>query len=150
MDVETKEFVPLHTDTKREKNWMPIPGENLHFLYSTKPWVILSSSGDVILKEEGSQRWSGSSQFVEFDGKWLGVVHKRSIPGIYEHAFVLMDESLTLNRFSKPFYFHKPQIEFCAGLSKSGDDFVLSYGVMDREAWICNVSRETVYDLLKK
>jgi hypothetical protein len=150
MDLETKEFVPLHTDTLREKNWMPIPGESLNFLYSTKPWVVLSSSGDVILTEEGSQKWSGSSCFIPFDGKWLGVVHKRRIPGVYDHAFVLMNSDLTLNRFSKPFHFHKEQIEFCAGLDQQGEDFILSYGVMDREAWLARVSRETIYDYLKK
>jgi hypothetical protein len=110
----------------------------------------LSSSGDVHLTEPGTEKWSGSSQFIEFDGKWLGVVHRRRIPGVYEHAFVLMNSDLTLNRFSKPFNFHKDQIEFCAGLGRNGDDFVLSYGIMDREAWLCTVSRETIHEYLKK
>lgn len=150
MDLETKQFVPLHTDQMREKNWMPIPSEELSFLYSVSPWVILNSSGEIQSQSVGpGTAWSGSSQFIPFDGKWLGVVHRRVKKGSYVHAFVLMNEDLSFNRLSKPFVFHKDQIEFCAGLDRQGDDFVLSYGVMDREAWICRVSKETVLEYLR-
>ena len=148
MDLETQKWVPLHTDQMREKNWMPIPGKDLFFLYSVTPWVVLAKNAEIVKKSPGpGTNWSGGTCFVPYGNQWIGVVHRRSAPGIYHHAFVLMDDDLSFSKISKPFIFHKEQIEFCAGLDVQGNDFVLSYGVMDREAWIVKVSRETVKGL---
>ena len=151
MHLNSKEWVPLHTDTKREKNWMPlVRGDELFFLYSTSPWVVLNQRAEVELSSPGTgKKWSGSSCFIPFEGKFLGVVHRRQNKRVYEHAFILVNEDLTFNRISKPFYFHKPQIEFCAGLDQRGDKFYLSYGIMDREAWISEVEKNVILELLE-
>jgi len=86
----------------------------------------------------GTGRLRGGSQAVRVDGGWIVLVHDVAFPGagnrMYLHRFVMFDENLQLVSMSDPFYFEKLGIEFCAGLTKVGDNLVASYAVNDGSA----------------
>jgi glycosyltransferase involved in cell wall biosynthesis len=140
---------------QHEKNWIPaVVGEALYFIYSNDPTRILDKDAcDVYrsIPEEAAERFSGSSQAINFDGGWLAVLHERdksphSKGRFYQHRFAWYSANFELQKISHPFYFHKKGIEFNTGLAwhLDGTRLLLSYGVDDRESWIATVSAEDV------
>jgi hypothetical protein len=110
---------------------------------------------------------------VPFDGGWLAVVHEvhrpkqfderkhnplmssfwppvivdpvaPHVPVVYLHRFAMFDADLQNVRLSRSFHFRKLGIEFCAGLVAQGSSCLLSFGVADNEAWLAEVSSETI------
>jgi hypothetical protein len=64
-------------------------------------------------------------------------------------------------RLSPPFVFHDKQIEFAAGLAYFPDEYVdhepdgegllmASFGVMDREAWVCVLDLQEVLRFIEE
>lgn len=65
-------------------------------------------------------------------------------PVVYLHRFAKFDVGLTSVRLGTPFFFKQIGIEFCAGLVKQGAGVVASFGVADKEAWLAEITAETV------
>lgn len=144
---------------RHEKNWMPIAG--------LSEWVYAAwEEGRVAIVREVNGRWQieprgpspriargfrGGSQLVQLDdGSRLCVIHEVAHDAglrIYEHRFVRFDaEVSTILGVSPPFFFTEHRaIEFCCGLARHHDDFLLTWGVRDAEAW---VGRAPVSDVL--
>jgi glycosyltransferase involved in cell wall biosynthesis len=140
---------------RHEKNWIPaVDGEDLRFIYASDPTRVLDQdAGDVArsIPAVAAERFSGSSQAINFDGGWLAVVHERDKSPqngrrFYQHRFAWYSATFELQKVSRPFYFHKKGIEFNAGLAwdPDGASLLLSYGVDDAESWIATVSAEDV------
>jgi hypothetical protein len=52
-------------------------------------------------------------------------------------------------RISRPFFFRNRNIEFCAGLAQGFDDnLLLSFGFNDNEAWLAEVTPDTIRKML--
>jgi hypothetical protein len=121
---------------KPEKNWMPfVENGELFAVYSTSPLEIVSlEDGSVVKEGPGlTEKWSGGSQLIPYQGGFLGVVH-RHVNRVYEHAFIALNgNSLEL---SPPFRFFGERVEFCAGLTQHDNSLCLSFGVMDREGYL--------------
>lgn len=138
MDLETLEYRTFPTQ-RREKNWMPfVEDGHLRVVYSTSPLIIWDLSErlpEVVWEGPGlTEFWSGGSQLIPYQGGFLGVVH-RHFNRVYEHAFVgLNGRSIEL---SPPFRFFGESVEFCAGIEDLGNEILLSFGVMDRDGYIC-------------
>jgi len=138
---------------RHEKNWMPfVYGGSLHFVYSVDPLLVLHY-------DEASRRVQplpadigapgstirGGSQLVPYGDGFLAVVHEMLAPGPrYLHRFVRFDREVRPVRTSEPFFFQQLGIEFCTGLAPVGDEFVLSYGVNDRQPRLAVVSKDVV------
>ncbi len=71
-------------------------------------------------------------------------------PVVYLHRFALFNQKLETVEFSDPFFFTKLGVEFASGLTWFEDQLVAAFGVADREAWIVEISTETVDMLLLK
>lgn len=140
-----------------EKNWMPIPDEELHYAYRLDQIV----SGDVVKlayqrnhPPVAVDNISGGSPLIRFRNGWLGIVHEAIDPGdyrrVYIHRWVWFSADYTLRRLSVPFCFHERQIEFAAGLAlhPNMDELVVSYGVRDCEARIARVDANEVSAML--
>lgn len=135
----------------REKNWMPfVENGRLFAVSSTSPLVIVDLDDGSIVKEGPglTEKWSGGSQLIPYQGGYLGVVHRHTTdeslpPGfnrVYDHAFILMNGySLEL---SPPFRFFGERVEFCAGISQYEGSLCLSFGVMDKEGYLAWVGLE--------
>jgi tetratricopeptide (TPR) repeat protein len=148
--------------SRHEKNWMPVAAGDdiLRFVYSTSPTVLLrydDETGIVLPEREQlappvARAFSGGSQVVPFDDGWLCLIHEsvRFDDGgrVYTHRWLWFDAEWRLTLLSPPFIFLELGVEFAAGLTRRGDELVVSYGVWDREAWLATVALAEVRALL--
>jgi hypothetical protein len=150
---------PLHGfgDQLHQKNWMPMPGDSLRWLYSCSPAFVVQAATDsgLLHVESGvhpdlaCEHWRGGGHMVPWADGWLGIVHEaRDTPRgrHYLHRWILTDAQGVMQRHSLPFYLIKPGIEFAAGLTwhHSGTQLVLSLGVDDSQAWLIRIAHTDV------
>jgi hypothetical protein len=87
------------------------------------------------------------------DGGRLLLIHEVSVQGLryYLHRFVRVDPDWRIDRVSRPFFFRNRGVEFAGGatLTHEGTDLLITYGVEDREAWLCRIPLAGVLDLLR-
>lgn len=139
---------------EHEKNWAPLvtPNGQQFFMYRLDSTVdnqgVVTKIIDLPI-DVG--HISGGSQFIHMAGLYLGVVHVANVRAdnhqrYYFHRFVLLDKEFKLVKISQPFTFRDRQIEFCSGLCRhpNGKEFVLSYGIKDRQACFATVGIEDV------
>lgn len=156
----------------REKNWVPwsYNGELL-LIYSYDPLVIVrvdTATGACTEVQRWTPpfhaaRWKGSTAPVPWrDGSWVMLVHETAyMPGngaweysVYAHRLVELGlPSLTMSRYSRPFTWERAGqsgacVEYAAGLARSGNGLIVTYGVEDREAAWAKIPAETVEALL--
>jgi tetratricopeptide (TPR) repeat protein len=119
-----------------EKNWLAIPDDcklveekaagKTNFIYGWNPMEIgaVNEAGDKLeihTKYDTPRifnRFRGSSQLCEYEGKYYCVVHfvKYSTPRVYYHSVVRFDkETLRPEAYSAPFCFKQTAIEYCLG-----------------------------------
>lgn len=134
-----------------EKNWMPLSVRGkLAWIYSLDPTCVLPAD-----HSDPSPLWDcpfalehlRGGAVIAFDDGYLCVMHEAIDTDegrIYLHRFVKLSEDFHVKSVSPTWVFAHHGIEFCAGLVLDGDDFVISYGIDDREAWITRVAVEDV------
>jgi tetratricopeptide (TPR) repeat protein len=145
----------LRTPRLYEKNWMPIEGSSIRFMY--RPGHVVDSAGQDLLNHGPttlrSDSFSGSSQLIPFHDGWLGIIHEAHVyldrpwKRYYSHRFVWYGEDFKLGKVSQPFFFKDKVIEFVAGLCRvpETDDLVISFGFRDCEAWLARVNANEVW-----
>ena len=147
---------------RHEKNWMPIvgTGEYLYSCHDDGRVATVRRDGWRWLVEHHAEApaiargWRGGSQLVDVGrGRRLALVHEVADDDcgrIYEHRFVLFDESgWRIVGWSPAFAFReKRTIEFAAGLARRGDHLVAAFGVRDAEAWVAEMSLADVLSLI--
>jgi tetratricopeptide (TPR) repeat protein len=141
---------------RHEKNWVPFTlGDELFILYSCAPTVIYRYDLVTGALSEVSRTDAhfdladerGSSQGLAVDGGTLFVTHRVSWPAgrrLYDHRFVLLDDRFRVVAATPHFSFRRANVEFCAGMARSGDDLVLSFGTNDAQAFLARVPYEAV------
>jgi glycosyltransferase involved in cell wall biosynthesis len=149
MDVEPKQ---------NEKNWMPILDTFGSMKWMYRPGWVIDRCGTFIVKNQPTlavDQFSGGGQCVPFDAGYLAIIHEaRPDPTngkrYYQHRFVWFDKDYRLQKVSKPFVFFDKQIEFAAGLAHDEHfrRFIVSFGVLDREAWLATIYEHEVRVLL--
>lgn len=135
-----------------EKNWMPIMDEPFTWLYMSGPDTkLISKTGNYSPVTTGhslpiTYHFRGGSQLVPFNGGYTCIIHEVGMMGglrVYSHRFVEFDRSKNIYRMSKPFYIKKSHtIEFAAGmcLDQQGRNFLVTFGLEDKEPWIVKVN----------
>lgn len=142
-----------------QKNWVPIVrGEELFFLYTTDPTVVLKvDPATCEARFLGVTRPAislaaarGGSQALRVADGWLYLVHE-AVDGpngrrSYLHRFVLLDDDLRVVRATDPFHFFGPGIEFAAGLARDPSDgrLVVSVGIGDERACLAFLTESGV------
>ena len=152
-----EDFQIISDETTYEKNWMPVLDQEwptfmyrcdvvkkLNPLPETTKYTTPIAVGEI----------SGSSQLVPFRAGYIAVVHE-ALTGpdgkrTYFHRWAWWDRHLKLRRISAPFVFFDRQIEFCSGLAMhpNQNNFIVSFGVRDAEAWVASVDTHEVGALL--
>ena len=88
-----------------------------------------------------------------FGGGRLVLVHEMAFHGIryYLHRFLALDEDWRITRASRPFLFQHRGIEFACGacVAHGEKDLLVSFGIEDREAWICRVPLRSIVSSLR-
>lgn len=168
--IEDVEVFPGPEKKRVEKNWMPVHDVDVDFdyLYSpTRKFSVSDGFTEVQPQVEIPKGLRGGSQLIEHDGGLIGVMHQTlifsemqkfssatfSMENVqrrkYKHYLVKMDMTGSITEVSRPFYFTRPGVEFCAGIARVSDGFVLSYGHEDREARIAYITDEIVENLFE-
>lgn len=144
----------LLAERHHEKNWMPIVGsKGPQFMYNLGTTV--DPFGHLeplpLALPFNSSKMSGGSQVIRTRRGHVALIHEaRYLPGTvnryYQHRFVAFDDALNATAISLPFVFNGKQIEFAAGLAwhPNGTQFIISYGVLDKEAWLATVDADEV------
>lgn len=162
--------VPLtgHGDERPQKNWLPFLDETsgeLRAVYGYEPLEVLRIDPETgqctvaVSRPTGRnlEAFRGSAGPVkipaELGGGRLLLVHHVADHGrrTYYQRFLRVDEEWNLRDASRPFTFMKREIEFPAGacLSHSGEELLVTFGVEDREAWLCRIPLATVLGILR-
>jgi hypothetical protein len=141
-----------------EKNWMPIVGDEIRWLYEVCPTTIRHTSGSLQTTQPCSlalEHLRGGSQVIPFAGGYLCVTHETIAQDnwgcrrIYLHRFVRLDTKFCVTAVSPAWTFEDGHhgIEFCTGMSynpKKSGQIVIAYGVEDREAKLLLVDEKEV------
>jgi len=147
----------LRTPRLYEKNWMPIEGADIRFMY--RPGHVVDRAGqdlgEIHTPALRTDSFSGSSQLIQFRDGWLGIIHEahhyldRPWKRYYSHRFVWYTAEFTLGRVSRPFFFKDKVIEFVAGLTwhpeAAAKELIISFGFRDCEAWLARVDANEVW-----
>jgi hypothetical protein len=148
-----------------EKNWVPVLDKPYHFIKWTMPTELVYAHPDeprceqVFVKKTmpspADQR--GSSQLIRWGSLYISITHEVNLfknylkqkDGIYKHRIVLWDDQLNIVGLSpEPFTFLDGRIEFCVGAAKLGDDLLISFGFQDNAAFVLQVPKLVVEDMV--
>jgi glycosyltransferase involved in cell wall biosynthesis len=162
--------VPIrgYGDERAQKNWLPFvdreTGE-LRALYGFDPLVVLRVDPDsgraepVVERPQGRafSLFRGSAGPIELPaaagGGRLVIVHQVAFHGLryYMHRFLRIDDAWDVVEASRPFFFLRRGIEFACGaaLSHGEEEVLITFGVEDREAWLCRIGLDAVTSLLR-
>jgi hypothetical protein len=172
--VSNCEVIEPPTDTRCEKNWIPL--QNNHFIYQWSPFQIgrvekgklrITYSHDMSAFPV-FERIRGSSIFQETlvlskgtnvlneskdsNNNSLGVVHfsEEGSPRRYFHMLVLLEEKSSSSgiwvpvKHSAPFYFSNIGIEFCIGFLKTDTHYTFWISQMDRDPTVITVDLDAI------
>lgn len=158
-DFDVAHAVVQESPERAEKNWMPVvTNDELRWIYKVDPTVIRAPGVETPVTEHQPARaigyHHGSSQLVPCLGGYLALVHRSTPPWapVYLHKFVAFDDELRLVGASPAFYFTRQGVEFCAGMTRHPsrpEKLVISFGVNDAEAWLCEVNEADVVGIIK-
>ena len=153
-----------------EKNWMPVHDVDTDFDYLYSPvmkYKVNQGFTEIQPSTDIPKSLRGGSQLIEHEGGLLGVMHQTLVFSEvqkfssatfamenvqrrkYKHYLVKFDKRGSITGVSKPFYFTRPGVEFCAGIAPVDDGFILSYGHEDRESRVAHVTYEIVENLFQ-
>jgi hypothetical protein len=159
--VSNCEVIEPPTDTKCEKNWIPL--SNNYYVYQWSPFQIgrvekgklrIVKTHDIRVpifdKVRGSTIFQETLVLSECTDKaCLGVVHfsEEGSPRRYFHMLVLLEVSegtWTPKKCSAPFYFANVGIEFCIGFLNTDHHYTFWISQMDRDPAVIKVDREAI------
>jgi len=159
-------------DEKRpEKNWMvPLYEKSPHFdwVYGPNATVTGSTLSSWMIDSPQTSALRGNTNLLPWGGggNYLAVMHRTFVDQSriwdarvfgskeaylrnYVHYFVEFDSRGMIVAMSRGFQFHKPGVEFCAGLVERGDDLLISFGREDVSSHIAILSKAIVLKSLQ-
>lgn len=158
--------LPGVDDQRPEKNWMlPIyeQSPNFDWIYGPNATVTGTLMTTWMTDNPEVATLRGSSNLLPWgkDDGYLAVMHrtfanqsriwdarvfgtKEAYLRNYVHYFVEFDRHGMIVALSKGFQFHKPGVEFCAGMAERGDDLLISFGREDVSSHIAIMPKSVV------
>lgn len=146
-----------------EKNWMPIADKEWHYVKWCNPTEVVSvdlETNKAKTEFTGKQFWyprdfRGGSQVIRLNDDYrFCCVHTVNLfsseqgrkNAIYRHCFIVWDNDWNLVKHTSEFSFLDAKIEFCAGMTKYKDDFLLTFGFQDNSSYLVKIPQ----DLMEK
>jgi hypothetical protein len=137
------------------KNWMPIIDMPFHYVKWTNGTEIVkvipeeNRTETIVLKDwiQAPKDLRGGSQVLPYKDGYLTINHETDLfkseagrkNATYRHKFTYWDKDWNIQKFSPVFSFLEGQIEFCCGMAKYQDDYLLTFGFQDNAAYILRV-----------
>jgi hypothetical protein len=149
-----------------EKNWMPIVDNPYHFVkwcvetevvkadVSNKQTLPVALTRNRHMKFPRDLR--GSSHVLPWkNGGHFCITHEVDLyqsaagrkNGKYRHRFIFWDSEWNIIKASKEFSFMGAEIEFCAGMTKKDDNYLISFGFQDNCAFVLSCPEHIIEDI---
>lgn len=148
------------------KNCTPVERKPYHLLKWTNPTTLMKfnikgketkifNTTDYV---SGFNDMRGGSQVIQYKDGYLTLVHETELytseqgrkNATYRHRFVYWDKTFKTQRFSRLFSFLNMKIEFCCGLARYKNDFLITFGAQDNAAYILKVPYSLVEDFINE
>jgi hypothetical protein len=146
------------------KNCTPIEDMPFHLLKWTNPTALMKfdSSGnptEVIEKNSyipGYNDMRGGSQVLKYKGGYITLIHETELytseqgrkDATYRHRFIIWDKEFQIQKFSPLFSFLNMKIEFSCGMTRYGNDYLITFGAQDNAAYILRISTEAIQEFI--
>lgn len=157
---------PGKNDSYCEKNWMPIVDMPFHYAKWCNPTEIVKV--DPIEKtcvtvhhnpkhfKPMPYDFRGGSQVIPFGEHRIALVHVVNLfksqqgrkNATYRHCFVVWDKDWNVIRYTEPFDFMGGEIEFSAGMTQYGNNFLITFGFQDNAAYILQVPTSVMEQMI--
>jgi hypothetical protein len=134
---------------------MPILDMPFHFVKWTNGTQVVkvipeeNRTETVVLKDwvQAPKDLRGGSQVLPYKNGYLTINHETDLfkseagrkNATYRHKFTYWDKDWNIQKFSPVFSFLEGQIEFCCGMAKYQNDYLLTFGFQDNAAYILRV-----------
>jgi hypothetical protein len=155
----------LREDIECQKNWLPFiwKGQEV-YIYRINPFTVFTTAGEKVLEWtspgpitfdalRGSAAPSAWSCDKHPQEALIIVAHFSHYGGEgrhYYHRFITLDADLKPVRISKIFMLSDDAIQYVAGMCQSltSENYCISYGVNDSQAWVMEVEKAEIEKLL--
>jgi hypothetical protein len=139
-----------------EKNWMPIVDKEFEYVKWCNPTEVVKadlSTNKTVQQYLGTYFWyprdfRGGSQVIRLNDKYrFCCVHTVNLfkseqgrkNATYRHCFIVWDNDWNLVKHTQEFSFLGAKIEFCAGMTKYKDNFMITFGLQDNASYLLTV-----------
>lgn len=155
---------PGNNDSYCEKNWVPVLDQPYHFVKWTNPTEVVKFDVDSCTTEQihlGEYKQMpadlrGGSQVMPYKDGYITLNHETYLynsetgrkDGSYKHRFTYWDKNWNVISYSENFDFLGAKIEFCCGLTKYKNNFLITFGFQDNAAYILSVPEKIIEDII--
>ena len=158
---------PINKDSYCEKNWMPVLDRPFQYVKWTAPTELVKADPvngnslqlSVIQGEKADEDQRGGSQVIRWGLHYIAITHEVVLfknylgqkNGTYRHRLCVWDDNFKLVGISPTNWsFLDGQIEFCAGAAVVNDNLILGFGFQDNAAFVLEVPKEIVDELIQE
>ena len=151
---------PDNPNSYCEKNWMPVLDKPYHYIKWCNPTQVVkvnpedSTSKTVFLEKTCriGKDTRGGSQLIPWRDYYVAITHDVSLfksetgrkDAIYTHRFLFWDRNFNLIKWTDPFSIMGGQVEFCIGLARKDNDFLMTFGFQDNAAYLLKFSEKVL------
>jgi hypothetical protein len=147
-----------------EKNWMPVVDKEYEYVKWSNPVEVVKAdletnkTSQVYLGRSFyyPRDFRGGSQVIRLNDKYrFCCVHtvnlfnseQRRKNAIYRHCFIIWDNNWNIIKYTPEFTFLDAKIEFCAGMTKYKNDFIITFGYQDNTPYLVRVPQNLMENI---
>jgi len=155
-EISRNRLQPPNESSYCEKNWMPVIDKPLEYVKWCNPTEVVKVDLNVNKANQiflGKSFWyprdfRGGSQVINLNDNYrFCCVHTVNLfnseqgrkNAIYRHCFIVWDKEWNLIKHTPEFTFLDAKIEFCAGMTKYKDKFILTFGMQDNSSYLITI-----------
>jgi hypothetical protein len=143
---------PNNPDSYCEKNWMPILDKPYHYIKWGNPTEVVKvditnrTSETVSVSDPINlpRDLRGGSQVLPYKDGYFAITHEVDLfnseegrkDAIYYHRFIVWDKNFNIIKTTPEFHFMDADVEFCVGMTKYKNDYLITFGFQDNAAFL--------------
>lgn len=148
-----------------EKNWMPVLDQPNVYVKWTNPTEVVeiypetAKSKTIFLGKQYDlpRDIRGGSQVVPWRDYYIAITHEVDLfnsevgrkDAIYYHRIIIWDKNWNVVKISKEFSIMSGHVEFCIGLDRKDDYFLMTFGFQDNAAYLLKFSETLIEEVLQ-
>lgn len=163
-EISRHRLQPPNKNSYCEKNWMPIVQKDFSYVKWCNPTEIVVAdlvSNNCVQTHLGNHFWypkdfRGGSQVIPLNDDYnFACVHTVNLfqseqgrkNAIYRHCFIIWDKNWNVVKHTPEFTFLDAKIEFCAGMTRYKDNFILTFGLQDNCSYLLTIPIKTMVEI---